>query len=113
MIVPLEESSNFDITKRIRFWNRIYRFSLVILLCIAIGIITAVAIKVDNTTQAIREQQSQTVKTTDEARKANIARQKNLEDYFKCLSVLKFDVSAEELTTRDGVIKALDSCASK
>lgn len=34
------------------------------------------------------------------------------EEYFKCLSVLRFDVPAEILNTREGVIKALDSCAA-
>lgn len=47
-----------------------------------------------------------------QARKANIERQKETQDYIKCVLLLRYDTTPEELATRKGAEKALDRCAS-
>lgn len=47
------------------------------------------------------------------ARKANIARQEELEDYIKCVLLIRYDVPPEQLTTRNGAEVALDACAAR
>jgi hypothetical protein len=56
--------------------------------------------------------QADAIRTTQATNKAdNILRQNNLEDYVKCLSLIRFDVPEKQLTTREGVSLALDKCA--
>lgn len=45
------------------------------------------------------------------AREANIQRQVELKDYIKCVLIIRFDYTPEELATKEGVTKALDTCA--
>lgn len=112
--MPIEaQDSDHIYRKRVKFWNRIYRTSLILLVALAVSIQISSNIKINSTAQAIKKQQELTDAATKEARKANIARQQGIEDYIKCLSILRFDVPAEELKTREGAIKALDSCANK
>lgn len=87
------------VNKRIHFWNRMYRLSLILLILVAIGIQLSV--------------NAQNKKATLDARAANAQRQQGLKDYIKCLSLLRFDYTPEQLTTKNDVSKALDSCAAK
>ena len=94
--MPFNESVH---DKRIARWNRLYRGCLLILVLAIIG----VQLQANNRSSM----------ATQEARRANIARQESIQNYLKCLSILRFDVPPEQLQTRDGVIKALDTCAAK
>lgn len=57
-------------------------------------------------------------KTINEIRSTQIAnkedntnRQENLKSYVKCLALSRFDVPAQQLLTRQGVLDALDKCS--
>lgn len=41
----------------------------------------------------------------------NNRRQENLKSYVKCLALSRFDVPAQQLLTRQGVLDALDKCS--
>lgn len=51
------------------------------------------------------------VQTLD-ARQANIQRQDELKDYIKCILLIRYDSTPEQLATRKGGEAALDHCAS-
>lgn len=80
----------------------------------AAGIAILLALVVFNVFTAIRLQNviDQNQRDTLEARQANTARQNELKDYIKCVLLIRYDVPAEALTTRDGVEAALDACAT-
>ena len=49
--------------------------------------------------------------STVDARKANVARQNDLKNYIKCLSLIKFNEPPIDLTSKSAVSEALDVCA--
>ena len=59
--------------------------------------------------QVINNNQIETVA----ARQANIKRQQDLEQYIKCVLLIRYDVPPEQLTTRKGTEAALDKCATE
>lgn len=48
-----------------------------------------------------------------QARQANIERQSEQKDYIKCVLLLRFDATPQQLATREGASKALDECAQR
>lgn len=48
---------------------------------------------------------------TVDARQQNIARQNDLKNYVKCVSLVRFNQPPVDLTSKNAVSKALDECA--
>lgn len=46
-----------------------------------------------------------------QARQSIISQQGEIQRYLKCILLLKYDVSSEQLTTRGGTETAIDTCA--
>lgn len=96
----LEQSEEYNV--RIHFWNKVYRIALLGLVVMVLAIaglgvrkVYVISNKLDRTTQAIRNTQTQGQATK----------------YIKCIALIRFDVPAEQLQTRDGSEAALDNCA--
>lgn len=118
-IVVNEATKTYD--KKITFYDRLYRWSLLILAVVSTTAIIVGVWKVfkvgnqldDNirrTQSIIMTNQSSTV----EARKANVKRQENIKNYVKCITLARFDNPelVSPTVTKQQVSDALDKCAS-
>lgn len=99
--------------KKIAFWNKVYRIALFCLVLAATLFAGFGVYRIYHISADIQSSQQAFQDSTIQARKDNIRRQQDNEDYIKCLVLVKFDVPPEQLTTRDGVAKALDDCANR
>lgn len=68
-------------------------------------------IRLSNNQAALKQVIDQNQQTTVQARETNADRQDELKAYIKCIFLAKFDIPAEQLSTREGTVAALDKCA--
>lgn len=86
---------------------------ILILAAVVIGVVGIY--KQTAISKSIQATQDAQVASTVEARKANAARQQQLADYIKCLSVARFDHPEilKPTVTKEQVVKILDDCAKE
>lgn len=106
--------------QKARFYNRIYRSALMILVLVCavsmvIGVrrVFVVSSKIDRNieqTQSIINSNQASALT---ARKANVQRQEDLKNYVKCITLARFDNPelVSPTVTKQQVSDALDKCA--
>jgi hypothetical protein len=84
--------------------KRIATFKIFLLLIVVIfNVLTALRLQ-----QVIDENQAE----TQRAREANIARQDEIKEYIKCVLLIRFDYTPEQLSSKEQVESALDTCAN-
>jgi Na+/H+ antiporter NhaC len=101
----IEESPAQKTLAKIDGRDRVVRMVEIAILAIVVAFNVFTGVRLQNQIEANN-------KATITAREQNITRQTEIKDYIKCLSLLKFTVPAPDLTTKEGVSKALDACAA-